>query len=308
LIFGTRTFNDQFSNRRELRDSTATVVAAGEGFQKRLLVNGVGITALTPITKMMSALPLAFLDRTPEKALVICFGMGTTHRSMLSWGISSTAVELVPSVPRFFSFFHADGDQLLKSPRSRVIIDDGRRFLERTNEQFDVITIDPPPPVQAAGSSLLYSREFYAVAKKRLRPDGILQQWTPGGDLASAASATKALRESFPYVRVFISVEGWGLHFLASQQPIPNRSAAELASRMPAAAAADLVEWQPGTTPQQLFATLLAREIPPERVIAPAQFFPALQDDRPVNEYYALRWVGLWLAQGRWQASEQQPH
>jgi predicted membrane-bound spermidine synthase len=46
----------------------------------------------------------------------------------------------------------------------------------RTNKMFDVIVIDPPPPVEVAGSSLLYSTEFYAVAKRRLRPDGILMQ------------------------------------------------------------------------------------------------------------------------------------
>ena len=46
-----------------------------------------------------------------------------------------------------------------------IVIDDGRRFLLRTNRLFDVITIDPPSPVEAAGSSLLYSREFYDVVK-----------------------------------------------------------------------------------------------------------------------------------------------
>ena len=96
------------------RDSTATVIAAGQGMDKRLFVNGISMTILTPITKMMSAMPLAFLDRTPQNALVICFGMGTTHRSMLSWGIDSTVVDLVPSVPKLFWYYHADAPQLLE--------------------------------------------------------------------------------------------------------------------------------------------------------------------------------------------------
>jgi hypothetical protein len=66
------------------RDSTATVVAANDHGHLRLIVNGQGMTYLTPITKMMAHLPLASLDHPPANGLVICFGMGTTFRSMAS--------------------------------------------------------------------------------------------------------------------------------------------------------------------------------------------------------------------------------
>ena len=182
LVAGTRSFESQFTPREVRRDSTATVTAiGGKRTEKKLLVNGIGMTALSPITKMIAHLPLTFLQRPPKNALVICFGMGTTHRSMLSWGISSTAVELVPSVVSVFPYFHSDAAQLLQSPRSRVIVDDGRFYLERSTDQYDIIVLDPPPPVEAAASSLLYSKEFYAAAKQHLRPDGILQQWYPWG-------------------------------------------------------------------------------------------------------------------------------
>ena len=107
-------FEDLFVPSQVLRDNTATVIATGDGMTKRLLVNGIGITFLTPITKMMAHLPLAFLDHTPRSALVVCFGMGTTYRSLLSWDIQTTAVELVPSVPRLFPYFHSDGAELMK--------------------------------------------------------------------------------------------------------------------------------------------------------------------------------------------------
>ena len=133
----------------------------------------------------MAHLPLAFLDHPPKDALAICFGMGTSFRSLLSWDIPVTAVELVPSVPRVFWFFHADGPDLLRSPLANVVIDDGRRYLERTSAQYDVITIDPPPPVEAAGSSLLYSKEFYATINRRLRPgrhsSTVVALWRRGG-------------------------------------------------------------------------------------------------------------------------------
>jgi spermidine synthase/predicted MFS family arabinose efflux permease len=294
LVLATKDFESQFTPREVRRDSTATVTAIGATrIQKQLLVNGMGMTGLTPITKMIAHLPLAFLSRPPKNALVICFGMGTTHRSALSWGVSSTAVELVPSVVSVFPFFHADANQLLRSPLSHVVIDDGRFFMERSNQQYDVIAIDPPPPVEAAGSSLLYSMQFYSIAKLHLAPDGILQQWFPMGskDPAIIASVAKSLRESFPYVRVFRSIEGWGYHFLASKSPLPSPSAAMLASRLPPTAVTDLLEWGPASTAEQQFAGVLNQELSLDALINQAPGVPALQDDRPVNEYFILRRV-----------------
>jgi spermidine synthase len=272
-----------------LRDNTATIVATGEGRDKRLLVNGVGITGLVPVTKFMAHLPLVYLDHPPKDALVVCFGMGTTYRSLLSWDIPVTAVELVPSVPRAFGFYHADGPELLRSTLSHVVIDDGRRYLERTSGQYDVITIDPPPPVEAAGSSLLYSKEFYTIINRRLRSGGIFQQWLPYGDAVVQASVARGLKESFLYVRVFHPVGGRGFHFLASGLPLPERTAGELAQRLPPKAASDLMEWGPEPTPERQFASVLQKELSLDQMIAQAPDAPALQDDRPENEYYLMR-------------------
>ena len=289
LILFTRDLRQIYPQSRVLRDNTATVIATGEGMRRHLLVNGIGMTGLSPVTKIMAHLPLALLDHPPQKALAICFGMGTTYRSLLSWNVSTTAVELVPSVPKMFPYFHADAQQVLSSPLSHIVVDDGRRYLERTSDQYDVVTIDPPPPVEAAGSSLLYTKEFYSVVSQRLRPDGILQQWLPDGDAEVRASVTRALVESFPYVRLFAYSPDWGYHFLASKQPIPNRTANELAARLPAAAVRDLQEWNPPAGPERIFAALLALERSPANVIAAHPEVPAMQDDRPVNEYFLLR-------------------
>jgi len=297
LFFG-KGYEDKFAHREVLRDHTATIIATGEGMGKKLLVNGYGITGLAPSTKIMAHLPLASLDRAPQNALVVCFGMGTTYRSLLSWGIPTTAVELVPSVPQMFGYYHPDGPELLKSPLSHVVIDDGRRYLERTAEQYDVITLDPPPPVQAAGSSLLYSKEFYAIVKQRLRPGGILQQWLPYGDAVVQASVARALQESFPYVRVFHSLSGSGFHFLASNQPMAKRTAAELADRMPAKAVADLLEWGSQPNAESELGVILASELSLQEMISQAPEAPALQDDRPENEYYVLR---------RWRNKQRDP-
>jgi spermidine synthase len=289
LVAVTRDYASRFPTRQVRRDYEATVIATEDRTGKRLLVNGIGMTTLTPITKFMVHLPLAFLTRPPATVLVICFGMGTGFRSALSWDVSTTAAELVPSVPAVFGFYHADAAQLMASSHARVVIDDGRRFLERTSDVYDVMTIDPPPPVEAAGSGMLYSREFYQLARRRLRPGGILQQWCPSGEPVVTAAVTRSIVDAFPHVRMFRSIEGWGYHYLASDAPIPDRTAADLAGRLPARAAADLGEWFEGATAEQLMERLLLQEVHPQQVFAAAPSAPALVDDRPINEYFLLR-------------------
>ncbi|PKN52912.1 MAG: hypothetical protein CVU55_06740 [Deltaproteobacteria bacterium HGW-Deltaproteobacteria-13] len=273
------------------RDHTATVISTGQGMQKMLLVNGIGISSLRPITKMMAHLPLAFCQDMPQSVLVICLGMGTTYRSALSWNIKATAVELVPSVRDAMGYYFTDAEAIMKNPRGKIIIDDGRRFLNRTNETFDIITIDPPPPLEAAGSSLLYSEEFYRLIRKHLKPKGILQQWFPCGELKIAQAAARALSNSFPYIKVYKSVEGWGFHFLASASPIEAPSVRTMISRIPDAARKDITEWYEvdnDNSFEGFIRFVLASEIPVTTLLNNDKRI-TITDDRPYNEYFFLR-------------------
>jgi spermidine synthase len=245
----------------------------------------------------MVHLPLALRPEPPRSALVLCFGMGTSFRSALSWGIEATAVDLVPSVPALSGFFHTDADELIASPRARVVVDDARRFLERSKERFDLVIVDPPPPIQASASSLLYSREFNELVRAHLAPGGVFQQWFPGVEGTALASLTRALREVFPYLRTFRSLDGQGIHLLASERPLPSASAEAAVARMPEAARRDLLEWFP-KAPDAAgpLRAQLAREV--DAATLSRQDVPPLSDDRPVNEYYLLRqafgrYVGL---------------
>jgi predicted membrane-bound spermidine synthase len=269
------------------RDTTATVTSSGSGMNKRLLVNGVGITDLTTLTKVMAHLPLAQLDHAPRRALMICFVMGTTFRSLGSWGIEVTAVELVPSVRDAFGYYHDDAAAQLARPGARVVIDDGRRFLARDKGLYDVVTLDPPPPVEAAGSSLLYSNEFYALVKRRLAPGGVLQQWIPEAESATTEAAARSLTESFAHVRMFRSHADWGFHFLASDSPLPRLKAGEMLRRLPPAALADLEEWEGKGSAPALWSKLLSHELNPARAAGYAA--RGIRDDRPFNEYFLLR-------------------
>jgi spermidine synthase len=253
------------------------------------LVNGIGMTMLTPITKFMVHLPLAFHKVPPKSALVICFGMGTTYRSALSWNIDTTTVELVPSVTKAFGFYHADAARFVNDPNGHIVIDDGRRYLKRTAKKFDVIVVDPPPPVEAAGSSLLFSREFYELARRHLNPGGILQMWFPGdNDMATGEAVVRSIYESFPYVRCFPSVQGWGMHLLASMEPIEHLDARQLAARMPESAQKDLVEWNESKDAAAYLEHVVTNEVPVTSGLNP-DIRIQITDDQPYNEYFLLR-------------------
>ena len=106
---------------------------------------------------------------------------------------------------------------------------------------------------------------------------------------ATQAAVARALRDSFPYVRVFGYQDIPGRHFLASMTPMPVRSPSQLAERLPARAAADLIEWDRSVTPAEQFAVLVPDPVDLDTLIANSPNTPALQDDRPVNEYYFFR-------------------
>jgi spermidine synthase len=290
LAIVPKSYERLYPPEQVVRDDTATTIARGKGMDRELLVNGLGMTTLTPSTKIMAHLPSSILPHGPRNALVICFGMGTTFRSFMSWGIPVTAVELVPKVPALFHYFHPDAPQLFADPNAHVVTDDGRRFLANSKEQFDVIVIDPPPPVSAASSSLLYSTEFYALIKAHLAPGGILQQWIPGGDEQTLVAFVRALTTSFPYTSAYAGL-GFGVHVLASETPLVIPSPEILASRMPPKAVADLIEWGPYKTPQQQLGFTLGRKLPIIEWLAKHPEIEALDDDLPVNEYYLLRRV-----------------
>jgi spermidine synthase len=270
------------------RDYAASVITFGKDMKKYLLVNGIGMTQLNPVTKFMAHLPLAYHQGPPQSILVICFGMGTTYRSALSWNIDTTAVELVPGVTESFGFYHADAGRYINDPKGHIIIDDGRRYLNRCGKKFDVIVVDPPPPITATGSSLLFSTDFYTVAKQHLNHNGILQMWFPGGERLTWEAVVRSFNESFPYVHCFPSAEGWGIHMLGSMEPIEHLNAAQLTARMPDNAKKDLLEWYPTNDASIYLAKVVTNEYPVPSFLNP-DLDVQITDDNPFNEYFLLR-------------------
>ena len=277
------------------RDYTATTIAGELDGVKNLRVNGTAMTAQSPITKMMAHLPFALHGSPPRKVLVICLGMGTTYRSALSWGADVTVVELVPGVARALERFD-EREPAQRAGHGRVVIDDGRRFLARTAETFDVILIDPPPPAEQPASSLLYSVEFYELLKQHLNPGGIVEQWWgfPLTEVNLTLGMARSVDESFPYVRLFRAIDDptsriHGYHFICSLDPVPPMTPAEFLARMPEGARRDLQEWSAAPDPESEMQARLAQQL---RLEFPRQHTPEwamITDDRPLNEYFWIR-------------------
>ncbi len=61
----------------------------------------------------------------------------------------------------------------LDSPRVNLIHGDGRLFVKSARQSWDVILVDVPDPATAV-LNRYYTREFFAEARERLEPDGLL--------------------------------------------------------------------------------------------------------------------------------------
>ncbi len=58
----------------------------------------------------------------------------------------------------------------------KLILEDGRNSLLLHPRKYDLITIEISS-VWFAGATNLFSREFYALVRSRLKPGGVFQQW-----------------------------------------------------------------------------------------------------------------------------------
>lgn len=300
LALAIPTTEDYYKNNGSLkRDHVGYIGAFGKGMNKHLEVNGVGMTSLTTITKNMAHLSMAY-EPNSKSALIICMGMGTTLRSLTAWPNLEkiTMVELSKGVTESFSYFHEDADKVLADKRVHIVVDDGRRYLRRTADTFDLVILDPPPPLPAAGSGLLYTSEFIALIKNKLNKDGMLAHWIPVDNnikymkLVKTAAIT-AIKQNFKNVVIYKSIEGWagGVHVFATDGPLNKPSIDEYLSTLPVAAVKDLKEWHPDLTIREIAEKSLVEDNENEFMNNQKDFI--MSDDRLYNEFYLLRSKGI---------------
>jgi spermidine synthase len=129
--------------------------------------------------KLLGHLP-ALLHPSPSTGLVIGFGSGMTFGAMmLDPRIQRVdCVELSPEVLEASRFFAQDNGSATRNPKGRIVQGDGREHLLSTDERYDLISLEPPPP-RFAGVVNLYSVDFYRLCRSRMRSGGIMAQWIP---------------------------------------------------------------------------------------------------------------------------------
>jgi spermidine synthase len=269
---------------------TATTIAAGnpaQRLERTLLVNGMGMTILCTETKLMAHLPYLLAEK-PQRLLVICFGMGTTFRSACQHPeLQVDAVDIVPEVFDCFPYFHPDADRYRNRPNSRFHVDDGRNFLLTRPEQYDVITIDPAPPVHSAGTVNLYTRQFFELCKARLTPGGVFCLWLPADFRSELLMIMKSYQEVFPEATLWGGLKFPGFYLIGGHRslaPTPEQLA-QLADRL--GEIPDLGEWDESyRQPENLKRLFVLDPSGLRRLTASA---PAVTDDRPYTEFFLWR-------------------
>jgi len=85
--------------------------------------------------------------------------------------------EIEPLVPQVISeHFGKYNVDVVRNPKTTVVIDDARHYLLTTHRKFDAITSDPLDS-WVKGTAMLYTKEFFELAKSKLNPGGAVTVW-----------------------------------------------------------------------------------------------------------------------------------
>jgi len=173
------------------------------------------------VQKMLAHLPL-LLHPEPRQVLVIGFGAGGTSWSMSRYDLEQLdIVEFVPGVIAAARFFPEVNHDVLADPRVQVTIDDGRNYLLVTPQTYDVISVDTLDP-KHSGNGNLYTREFYELSRRALKPGGIFVQWLPYHqvDNASLKLIVRTFQLVYPHATLWLTrFKGYTL-LLGTREPL----------------------------------------------------------------------------------------
>lgn len=220
--------------------------------QAGLLVDG---DNLQPITRRQATERLDFTAYLPMaapyrlipggKALVIGPGGGLEVLVALEGGARAvTAVEANPLVAHVLRDIYGEyNGHLYDDPRVRLAMEEGRTYLRRSRETFDIIHLalsDTYRPVTSGAYSLtesyLYTQEAFVEALRHLAPQGILAatrwlQYPPSEGLrlgALAVESLAALGIESPATHL-LAFRSWStLTVLAKRQPFSADEVARL--------------------------------------------------------------------------------
>jgi spermidine synthase len=200
---GTNENEDVLTISDGLTEVIAVTEMPGQGLT--LSTNGHPMSSTRPLAqrymRALAHVPLLSMS-DPRTVLVIGFGVGnTTHAATLHPSVERVDLaDLSRGILNHADYFKDGNRGVLRDPRLRVHVNDGRQHLLMQPESaYDLITLEPPP-IAYAGVSALYSREFYELARSRLKANGYVSQWLPAYQVPvpTALAMIRAFVDVFP--------------------------------------------------------------------------------------------------------------
>jgi predicted membrane-bound spermidine synthase/tetratricopeptide (TPR) repeat protein len=283
-----------------VNETIAVTEAPGRG--RALLTNGHPMAGTDPLGQRymrgLAHIPLLSLD-APERVLVVGFGVGNTaHAATLHASVRRVEiVDLSRDVLRHADYFRDANRDVLSDRRVSVFVNDGRQhLLAQAPASYDLVTLEPPPIAQA-GVGALYSRDFYTLARTRLKPSGYISQWLPIYQVPwpAALALIRAFVDVFPNAvllsgakadLLLVGVNG------AGPEVDPDRLAARLAAAP--AVAADLQRIALGSV-REIVGTFVGSA---RRLAEAARASAPVTDDRPIQEYSVWSLLNTGLSPG----------
>jgi len=128
--------------------------------------------------KMIGHIPF-FAGLECEKALIVGFGMGVTTSAIAQHAEVKEidCVEMVPGLKEAAHFYSELNNDVIDDPRVHMMSGDGRHFLQKTSNKYDLISCDPTHPVLGSGN--LYTQDYFELCKQHLNDGGMVSQYLP---------------------------------------------------------------------------------------------------------------------------------
>lgn len=271
---------------RETALNDSMVVADGSG-DRQLWINSSWVAATGGGHLSLGHLP-AMLPEGRRQALGIGFGTGQTFAAILDMGLGRLdAVEIDRGVIDLSAtwFGDANGD-LAGRPDVAVHHDDGRAFLRTTTQAYDLIILEP---LQAwsAGTTQLYTRDFYREARRRMAEGAILAQWIPfyGQDAEATRSMVATAIAEFPNASLWLDYRD-GILLLGEGDDPPDWRKVESQFSTYTANRGKMGRLD---SPEDLLAMF---QLGPRALARWTRGARILSDDRPFLEFAAARNIG----------------
>lgn len=199
------------------------VLQDGDG--KLLLMNGreyFNPGDLEAFNQYVAGIPSALMPGS--RVLIVGTGSLSSvyHASRTATSIDS--VEIDPHVVELAKRHFSPYNHLEEVRNWRLHIDDAKHFLGSSNQIYDLIILDMVPPVYVQ-TALLFTREFYELAKAHLAPQGVLSiytgSWFDAASLSQLEQSTeKTIDAVFPEYLV-VNSRAAGMAFVYASSHLP---------------------------------------------------------------------------------------